>query len=458
MAQEDTQSIAAIQKKLLELNRENTALRRMLNTNPYTGLPIRRVCERRLQELHSNAQTEGSFLLLIRLDTEYERIKDLRDQSKALLVKTILRIRKLCGDQLYQSDRLDEFFCILPAERIENSGDESGIHNFIEQLSEAICREHEAPASDVHFGAFIAAVPVSGFSAEDAVRVVFDLLLEAIREKHRSLVYNRALADLIHRRRSIERSIAEQTIKGFPDFFQRFQPIVDNNHRICGVEALLRWKHPEFGLIPPDEFLSVAEESGGVKHIAQWSLYQALHASEAWTVGDSKPYVSVNVSALQFFRTEIVDRILEILKSLKVPPGSLQLELSDTAFQGNINTIRKGLDLLHKAGVRCVIDDFGGSYSALRHIHQLPLSAVKFSRALLEGATENPVQASIIKAVIQICRDAGILTHAGGIESAAEAAFFIDVGCDCLQGYYYSAPVDAREINNFVSAGGILPA
>ncbi|GAB6089287.1 EAL domain-containing protein [Spirochaeta dissipatitropha] len=458
MAQEETQSIASIQKKLLELSRENTGLRRMLNTNPYTGLPIRRVCERRLLELHSNAQTKGSYLLLIRLDNEYERIKDLRDQSKALLVKTILRIRKLCGDQLYQSDRLDEFFCILPAERIEDSENESGIYTFMEQLNASISREHEAPASDVHFGAFIAAVPVSGFSADDAVRVVFDLLLEAIRNQQRTLVYNPGLADLIHRRRGLERSIADQTSKGFPDFFQRFQPIVDNDHRICGVEALLRWKHPEFGLIPPDEFLSIAEESGGVKHIAQWSLYQALHASESWTVGDRKPYVSVNVSALQFFRTEIVERILEILKSLNVPPGRLQLELSDAAFHGNIKVIQSGLDRLHKAGVRCVIDDFGGSYSALRHLPQLPLSAVKFSRSLLEGASGNPVQASIIKAVIQVCRDAGILTHAGGIESAAEAAFFIDIGCDCLQGYYYSAPVEAGVINDFVSAGGILPA
>src|SRR6056297_250483 len=304
-----------LRKERLGLETRVAEYRELLNRNPSTGLPIRRVFDNELGELLDTIaqQVRGPVVAigLLRLDGDYAKIKNSRDRNRILLFKTADRIREIIGDNVYQSDRLDEFLLIL-----RNMPNSDGVELRADQIVEAVARPHEPPADDVRFGCHlgISVYPDDGREREELLGNADIALFECERSRAPYTVYSGQMGERYRERVTIERELNQSIQAGFSGFALQYQPFVNPAGRICGSEALIRWTHPELGRVPPDLFVPIAEDIGSVRFIGQWTLYRAARQLMLWHAeGHNDLYVSVNLSPSQFKQIDLVERIGGIL-------------------------------------------------------------------------------------------------------------------------------------------------
>ena len=230
------------------------------------------------------------------------------------------------------------------------------------------------------------------------------------------------------------------------------------SRKIAGVEALVRWEHPKRGLLLPEEFLAVAEETGLIVGIGQWVLREACKQAQAWQqrYPSSPPLtMSVNLSPKQFFRSELV---AEILHETKVDASSLQLEVTEGPLTNN--TVPSADDILHSLkdlGVQLAIDDFGVGYSSLSYLKRFPVDFLKIDRSFIEGLKQDPNSGAskdeeIVSAMIDLTHALGLKVVAEGVETAEQMAQLQDMGCDLAQGHYFSEPLPYEGISVLLEA------
>nr|AQQ74481.1 hypothetical protein [uncultured bacterium] len=226
-----------------------------------------------------------------------------------------------------------------------------------------------------------------------------------------------------------------------------YQPLIDTGtHEVAQVEALLRWRLPDGTCWLPDEFMTVAEESGLIVEISDWVLRTAIRTAARWH-RDSWPAarVAINVSARQFLDYRFVSRLEELLREFDLPAGCIELELTESVLQTGAHTIRT-LDQLRAIGVAVALDDFGTGYSSLASLQRLPLTCVKLDRSLIAGIDDNARSASIARATIALCRGLGLEVTAEGVERIEQLAMLLPHRAISLQGYLFSRPVAASEV------------
>ncbi|WP_052318135.1 putative bifunctional diguanylate cyclase/phosphodiesterase [Spirochaeta africana] len=450
---DQTGSSEELREQLSRLDQENHELKRLLNTNPDTGLPIRRLFERRLQ---ARVQMGGGScgVAVIRLDAAYDRIKDNRDPSKALLVKSILRIRRVLGENIYQSDRADEFLCLLQSDVSAEK-----FRQLLERVVAAIAARHEPPADDVNFGCHVgvALADADTRGPQELMWKAAMALNEARETGQRILYYSQELGDRTRTREELEADLRDQLRKGFSHFYLLFQPIVNPEGTIVAAEILVRWKHPERGLVPPDVFIPMSEDNGFIRHIGQWALYQSLHTLVDLRQMGFRGYFSVNTSPLQFNQPDLVERVKGILDNHQLHGRVLQLELTEGALLQNTDEVTHKVAELRQLGVRFAIDDFGTGYSSLRYLQDFPVDTIKIDRSFVQGAPEHPNRQEIIRTIQFMARSLKIQTQAEGVETQAEHDFLLQQGCNTMQGYYYSPPVDVNRFSQLITSGRKLP-
>ncbi len=227
-----------------------------------------------------------------------------------------------------------------------------------------------------------------------------------------------------------------------------YQPKVDTNGIVRGLEALLRWRHPSRGYIPTNEVISVAEDTGLIIPLGDWILREALIFAAKWP----QMNVSVNVSPLQLRHPKFVTDTLEAYARSELPYGRLELEVTETALMGDINIINGTLGRLRSAGIRIALDDFGTGYSSLRHLHRCAVDRVKIDRSFVSGLDGSIEAAAIVKAVVQLGHAMGLQVTAEGVETETQRRFLLETGVDELQGYYFSKPVDEGTFEAMMSA------
>ncbi len=228
------------------------------------------------------------------------------------------------------------------------------------------------------------------------------------------------------------------------ELFVQYQPIVDLRTRgIVGTEALLRWRHPELGIVPPDRFIGIADETGLIVPIGEWVLRTACAQTHAWhQAGFPELTVAVNFSGAQFDQVDIAARIESVLVTTGLEGRFLHLEITETVAMRNAEVTIRTLRRLSELGVRVSIDDFGTGYSSLAYLKRFPLHVLKIDRTFLGEVHEGSEDAAIVHAIIALGRALKLTVLAEGVETAEQLAFLAKEGCDYAQGYYLARPLD----------------
>ncbi|QHM72410.1 putative bifunctional diguanylate cyclase/phosphodiesterase [Mixta intestinalis] len=217
---------------------------------------------------------------------------------------------------------------------------------------------------------------------------------------------------------------------------------------IVGLEALLRWQHPQRGLLPPDIFLPLAEKSGLIIHVGNWVINEACRQLRCWhQQGHENWSVAVNLSALQFEQSSLVDTVITALEKHQIPPRFLTLEVTETTAMRNPDESVRILTALTDLGVRASIDDFGTGYSSLLYLKRLPASELKIDRAFVNELRENSGDATIVSAIVALAKSLNLKVVAEGVETPEQQNFLTNLGCNSLQGYLLGRPIPPERID-----------
>jgi diguanylate cyclase (GGDEF)-like protein/PAS domain S-box-containing protein len=234
-----------------------------------------------------------------------------------------------------------------------------------------------------------------------------------------------------------------------------WQPVVRGRRRTVGAEALVRWQHPERGLLLPDDFVPLAEESGLIRQIGDWTLERALSQAGAWQrAAPGRAWVAVNVSAPELAQGEsYIQKVRGALAAHGVPPSALELEVTERVLVSSFEQNAETLARLGELGVRVAIDDFGTGYSSLAYLRRLPVHKLKIDRSFLRAIDSHAADEAIVRAIATLARTLGIAVAAEGIESEAQLARLLALGCDEWQGHHFSAPLDAAAFEKLLLVG-----
>ncbi len=242
------------------------------------------------------------------------------------------------------------------------------------------------------------------------------------------------------------------------EFVLEYQPIVGfADDSLRGVEALVRWRHPQFGQLSPDRFIGLAEENGAIVPLGRWVLEESCRQARRWMLEHPGPplYVSVNVAVRQVWDSDLVRDVADILEETGLPSGLLQLELTESAVMGSAGRPLQALQALSDMGVRIAIDDFGTGYSNLAYLSRLPVRALKldgtFVRGFRTARHQNPADETIVTALVQLAHKLGLTVTAECVEGPAQAERLRRIGCDTGQGWHYAKPMEADRIGELLA-------
>ena len=233
-----------------------------------------------------------------------------------------------------------------------------------------------------------------------------------------------------------------------------YQPkIVLGTHDVCGVEALVRWRHPVRGLVPPGEFIPLAEATGLIVPLGDWVMEEACRQSAAWqAMGLAGSKVAVNVSARQLQSADLVQRIVALTTQYGISPSSLELELTESVVMAKPDEVAGIFSALRETGVTIAIDDFGTGYSSLAYLRRLPVDVLKIDRAFIATADSDEADGAIVKTILALARSLRLSVVAEGVETGSQAAFLAANGCPVAQGYHYARPLPADEMTRWLRA------
>lgn len=268
--------------------------------------------------------------------------------------------------------------------------------------------------------------------------------------KNVARLYHQAIQDSALQRLQLESSL-RQAIE-LNQLALYYQPQVHGTHLTVGAEALIRWFHPENGLIAPDDFIPLAEETGIIISIGNWVLEQACLQLSRWQSNFQYLTLSVNVSYKQFTHSDFVAKVESVLERYPILPGTLKLELTETMVVEDIELTIAHMQALKARGIIFSLDDFGTGYSSLQYLKRLPISQIKIDRSFVSELEDNPNDQSIVTATIAMAKALDIDVIAEGVETQAQAAFLQEQGCNTYQGYYYSPPLSLCDFEHYLQA------
>jgi diguanylate cyclase (GGDEF)-like protein/PAS domain S-box-containing protein len=242
-------------------------------------------------------------------------------------------------------------------------------------------------------------------------------------------------------------------------FRLEFQPIVHTESgRLAGLEALLRWHHPERGLVPPGHFIRLAEETGLINAIGEWVLWEACRQVRQWHVllpaGAEALPVSVNLSPRQFTDPRLVDMVATTLAVTGLPSRALRLEITESMLMDHADTSVRLLNRLKALGVQIQVDDFGTGYSSLGYLHRFPLDALKVDRSFVSRLEADPENREIVKTIVSLAKNLRMEVVAEGVESPGQRTFLHGLGCEAMQGFLFAGPLGPSEVEELLRTGG----
>ncbi|UZE30371.1 putative bifunctional diguanylate cyclase/phosphodiesterase [Pseudomonas asplenii] len=325
------------------------------------------------------------------------------------------------------------------------------------ELAQSILDDLEAPFAldhqEIRLRATIGITlfPEDGDSTEKLLQKAEQTMtLAKTRSRNRYQFYIASVDSEMRRRRELEKDLREALNRN--QFYLVYQPQISyRDHRVVGVEALIRWQHPEHGLVPPDLFIPLAEQNGTIIAIGEWVLDQACRQLREWhDLGFTELRMAVNLSTVQLHHAELPRVVNNLLQMYRLPPRSLELEVTETGLMEDISTAAQHLLSLRRSGALIAIDDFGTGYSSLSYLKSLPLDKIKIDKSFVQDLLDDDDDATIVRAIIQLGKSLGMQVIAEGVETVEQEAYIISEGCHEGQGYYYSKPLPARELGAYL--------
>lgn len=293
--------------------------------------------------------------------------------------------------------------------------------------------------------------PEDGDSTEKLLQKAEQTMtLAKTRSRNRYQFYIASVDSEMRRRRELEKDLREALVRN--QFHLVYQPQISyRDHRVVGVEALIRWIHPEHGFVPPDQFIPLAEQNGTIIAIGEWVLDQACKQLREWhDQGFTELRMAVNLSTVQLHHAELPRVVNNLLQIYRLPPRSLELEVTETGLMEDISTAAQHLLSLRRSGALIAIDDFGTGYSSLSYLKSLPLDKIKIDKSFVQDLIDDDDDATIVRAIIQLGKSLGMQVIAEGVETTEQEAYIISEGCHEGQGYFYSKPLPARELLSYL--------
>ncbi|HOZ65278.1 MAG TPA: GGDEF domain-containing phosphodiesterase, partial [Burkholderiaceae bacterium] len=293
------------------------------------------------------------------------------------------------------------------------------------------------PQDGADFESLLQKADTAMYRAKEAGRNTFRFFDESMNvEAVERLVMQNGL------RRAIERK----------EFVLHYQPQMDLiTGTIFGAEALIRWNHPDMGMVSPARFIPVAEESGLIVQIGEWVMGEACRQAVAWQRAGLPPLsIAVNLSAVQFKRGDVTQVVSQALQETGLNPGLLELELTESILMQHVEGVLSTLQSLKRMGVTLSIDDFGTGYSSLSYLKRFDIDKLKIDQSFVRDLASDPDDAAIVRAIIQMAHSLSLKTIAEGVETASALQILNDFQCDEAQGFHFSRPLPADEFVRFV--------
>ncbi len=425
------------------------------NRDTLTGLANRNLLLDRLRQASAYGERYGHpvWVLFLNLD----RFKFVNDTLGHRAGDELLRIvAARLREAVRETDTIarlsaDEFVLVLP-ERSEERLSPAVVQRIMDSIAQPIAIEgyHFVMGSSVGVAAFptdgndpdtlIKHAGIAMYRAKETGRNNFQFYTSAMNE--RAMERLRIEGDL---RNALERE----------EFILHYQPQVDlGTGRVLGMEALLRWQHPELGTVPPVRFIDLAEETGLIVPIGLWVLRTACRQGMEWQrAGLGQVRIAVNLSARQFYQHDLVASITGILAETGLSPDLLELELTESMMMNDVEHAVIILRDLKKIGVHLSIDDFGTGYSSLAYLKRFPIDLLKIDQSFVRDITVDPDDAAIVLSIISLAHSLRLKVIAEGVETEAQLAYLQRHGCDFMQGYYFSRPVPVLECEQILRRG-----
>ncbi|MCR4303548.1 MAG: EAL domain-containing protein [Gallionella sp.] len=447
----DEPLIQAFIRDISVIQQSREALYHLAHHDPLTTLPNRLLFHDRMEHALELARREGKQVAVLFLDLD--RFKNINDTlghptGDKLLQEVAKRIKSLIREQDTLSRLGGDEFLLL----IEQLGDTREAVMVAQKLLEAFVQPFAVEGHELYLSASIgiSVFPVDGQNGATLVRNA-DMAMYRAKEQGRNnyQFYTQKLTDSAVERVALETALRRALERG--ELLLHYQPQIDlNSGALVGAEALIRWQHPEMGLVLPGRFIHLADESGLTQPIGEWVLFSACEQMRLWREqGFDLPRIAINLSGQQLQKKGIVEQVQRVLRETGMEPSRLELEITESFIMRQADEAIDMLKRLKKTGVQLAIDDFGTGYSSLSYLKRLPVHKLKIDRSFVQGIPQDSNDAAITRAIIALGRSMQLTVIAEGVETEQQRDFLHAEGCDEGQGYYYSRPVSGAD---FLSA------
>ena len=430
-------------------NKEAEAeIHRLAYYDSLTHLPNRRLLHDRMGQAMAAGKRSGRFGALLFLDLDnFQVLNDTRGHAAGdqLLIDTARRIQA----QVREGDTVarlggDEFVIML--EDLSTEAQEAAIEAGLvgEKIRESLARPYDLGGRLFHGGASLGATLFRGHEESvEALLKYADMAMYKAKSAGRNALrfFDPAMQVALEERSALEADLRLALERGELQLY--YQPQMDDSRRITGAEALLRWQHPQRGMVSPLDFISLAEDTGLIMPIGLWVLETACALIKTWSLegatGDLR--LAVNVSARQFRQPDFAEQVMEVLARSGAEPTRLKIELTESIVIDDVDEVISRMQTLKALGIGFSMDDFGTGFSSLSYLKRLPLDQLKIDRAFVSDLASDPNDGVIARTIITMGKTLGLDVIAEGVETEDQLACLRTFGCQAFQGYLFSRPL-----------------
>ncbi len=439
-------------EKKATLERLNT----LATTDSLTCLTNRTLFHDRLAQALAAASRSDKYQVVMML-MDLDHFKEINDTlghpaGDEVLVAVAQRLQTL----LRKTDTLarlggDEFGILLP--QVEDG--HYTAEKIAKTIQQAFVSSYQAEDNELFLGASIG-IAIYPEHGEDVATLMSraDVAMYSTKNTEKGYMFYDSKLDP-HAQQNLQLSGDLRHALQRKQLVLHYQPKIDlQSNSVMGAEALLRWHHPAHGVIPPDEFIPLAERTGLIRPITDWVIENALKQSKVWREMGYELHMAVNVSARSFQNTKLVEIINGTLKKLDIPANSLEVEITENILMSDLINTTRVLKQISDQGVTIAIDDFGTGYSSLAYLKNMPLHTIKIDKSFVLNMAKDENDAVIVRSTIDLAHNLGLFVVAEGIENAETLAMLVALGCDSAQGYYFSRPQQADKFSVFLQQHG----